>query len=63
MSYSRKYHETITVRGSKTVTVSYPKSESGGSKTVTVDYVENVPVDVNIHVDTNPFDDSVEHCN
>lgn len=63
MSYSRKYHETITVRGSKTVTVSYPKSESGGSKTVTVDYVENVPVDVNIHVDTDPFDDSVESCN
>jgi len=63
MSYSRKYSETITVRGSKTVTVSYPKSESGGSKSVTVDYVENVPVDVNIHVDTDPFDNSVENCN
>jgi len=63
MSYTRKYHETITVRGSKTVTVHYPKSESGGSKSVTVDYVENVPVDVNIYVDTKPFDDSVENCN
>ncbi len=63
MSYTRKYHETITVRGSKTVTVHYPKSESGGSKSVTVDYVENVPIDVNIYVDTKPFDDSVENCN
>lgn len=63
MSYTRKYHETITVRGSKTVTVSYPKSESGGSKSVTVDYIENVPVDVNIHVDSDPFDDSIESCN
>ena len=63
MSYSRKYSETITVRGSKTVTVSYPKSESGGSKSVTVDYIENVPVDVNIHVDTDPFDSSVSNCN
>jgi len=43
--------------------VHYPKSESGGSKSVTVDYVENVPVDVNIYVDTKPFDDSVENCN
>jgi len=63
MSYSRNYSETITVRGSKTVTVSYPKSDSGGSKSVTVDYVENVPVDVNIHVDTDPFDNSVANCN
>ncbi|MEY5040742.1 MAG: hypothetical protein RLZZ414_270 [Bacteroidota bacterium] len=63
MSYSRKYKETITVRGSKTINVSYPKSENGGSKSVTVDYIENVPVDVNIYVDTDPFDDSVESCN
>lgn len=63
MSYTRKYHETITVRGSKSKTVSYPKSDSGGSMTVTVDYVENVPVDVNINVDTVPFDNSVENCN
>jgi hypothetical protein len=63
MSYTRKYRETITVRGSKSVTVSYPASQNGGSKTVTVDYREDVPVEVNIHVDTDPFDNSVEHCN
>jgi hypothetical protein len=63
MSYTRKYHEIITVRGSRTVTVTYPASQNGGSKSVTVDYKEEVPVDVNIHVDTKPFDNSVEHCN
>ncbi len=63
MSYSRKYHETITVRGSKTVNVHIPASQSSSSKTVTIEYEENVPVDVNIHVDTDPFDNSVEHCN
>jgi hypothetical protein len=63
MSYTRKYHEMITVRGQKTVTVSYPASQNGGSKSVTVDYREEVPVDINIHVDTKPFDNSVENCN
>lgn len=63
MSYSRDYHETITVRGSKSQTFSYPKSETGGSKTVTIDYVENVPVDIRINVDTNPFDRSVGSAN
>lgn len=63
MSYSRSYHETITVHGSESKTVSYPKSESGGSMTVTVHYTEHVPVDIDIHVDTNPFDRSVGRAN
>jgi hypothetical protein len=54
MSYTRSYHEVV----SKTVSVSYPKSDSGGTTSVTVD----IPVDVNIHVDTLPFDKSVHHC-
>lgn len=54
MSYTRRYSESV----SKTVSISYPKSESGGSKSVTVE----IPVDVNIHVDTSPFDTSVNHC-
>ncbi|MBS1775322.1 MAG: hypothetical protein JSS64_03470 [Bacteroidetes bacterium] len=63
MSYSRSYHETITVNGSESKTVSYPKSESGGSMTVTVHYTEHVPVDIDIHVDTNPFDRSIGKAN
>lgn len=54
MSYTRSYRETV----STTVSVSYPKSENGGSQSVHVD----IPVDVNIHVDTTPFDNSVQHC-
>jgi hypothetical protein len=59
MSYTRRYHETV----SKTVSVdvSYPASEQGGrvSRSVTVD----IPVSVNIYVDTDPFDRSIEGCN
>lgn len=54
MSYTRSYSETV----SKTVEVSWGPSENGGSKSVSVD----IPVNVNIHVDTNPFDRSVHHC-
>lgn len=63
MSYTRNYRETITVSGSKTVSVSYPASQNGGSTSATVHYTEEVPVSVNIHVDTNPFDKSVNHVN
>jgi hypothetical protein len=63
MSYSRRYHETITVNGSKTVSISYPASERGGYMNETIYYTEHVPVDVNINVDTNPFDRSVSGCN
>ena len=62
MSYSRRYSETVSKTVSKTVTVSYPASQNGGSKSVTVDILAEIPVEVNIHVDTNPFDRSVEHC-
>ncbi len=54
MSYTRNYRETV----SKTVSISYPKSENGGSTSVIVD----IPVEVNIHVDTKPFDKSVQNC-
>lgn len=63
MSYSRDYHESITVRGSTTTTVSYPKSETGGSMPVTVHYTEHVPIDIRIDVDTNPFDRSISSAN
>lgn len=61
MSYSRRYSDSITVSGSKTVSVSYPASQNGGTTSATVHYTEVVPVDVNIYVDTDPFDESVSH--
>jgi hypothetical protein len=63
MSYTRSYREIITVSGSKTVSVSYPASQNGGTTSATVNYTEEVPVNVNIDVDTLPFDNSVAHCN
>lgn len=56
MSYSQRYREVIsgTVSGS----VSYPASQNGGSTRVTLEWSE--AVDVTIHVDTNPLDNSVQ---
>lgn len=55
MSYTRPYHETV----STTVSISYPKSENGG----TISKEVRIPVDINIFVDTQPFDASVHNVN
>lgn len=62
MSYTRSYHEVVSRVVSKTVSVSYPPSQNGGSKIINVEIDAEIPVDVNIHVDTDPFDASIEHC-
>lgn len=59
MSYTRTFHKTVTVHYSRTV--SYPASQNGGTMTVSGSASEDVAV--NIHVDTNPFDSQVAHCN
>lgn len=56
MSYRRTYTEHVAYSGSKTAT--YPPSKHGG--VVTVHYSGVVPVTVNIDVDTQPFDQSVD---
>ncbi|MDR2292080.1 MAG: hypothetical protein LBE11_01220 [Prevotellaceae bacterium] len=63
MSYSRRYHERIAVRYSGSKTVSYPASQHGGSHTVYYDGTTYEDINVNINVDTNPFDKSVAGCN
>jgi hypothetical protein len=62
MSYVRNYRETVSKTVSKTVSVSYPASQSGGSKSVTVNMLAEIPVEINIDVDTKPFDRSITHC-
>ncbi len=62
MSYTRRYSETVTGSYSETFTVSYPASESGGSISKTVSGTVQVPVNINIHVDTAVFDRSVGGC-
>lgn len=54
--YSSRQQYLGTVR--KTVNISYPKSESGGSKSVTVEE----PVYVDVYVESDPFEHSVDHC-
>ncbi len=62
MSYSRNYHETVSGSYHRTVSVSYPASQSGGSTSVTVSGTVEVPVDIEIYVDTDRFDDNVDGC-
>ena len=59
MSYRQNYRAAVPFQGSKSI--SYPASEKGGS--LTVHYSGEVPVNVGIVVNTDPFDGSVSHCN
>jgi len=58
MSYRKHYSQSITVSGSKSY--SYPASQSGGTGSVTI-YID-VPINVEILVDTDPFDTSVNRA-
>ncbi|MCK9171038.1 MAG: hypothetical protein M0P01_11555 [Treponema sp.] len=59
MSYSKSVHGSVSY--SETVSMSYPASEHGGSVSKTVS--GSIPVDIMVHVDTAPFDRSVDRCN
>jgi len=63
MSYSRSYRERIAVYYSGSVSYSYPASQNGGSGTAHYSGTAYEDVNVNIDVDTNPFDNSVAKCN
>ena len=59
MSYRKSYHTSISLSGSETV--SYPASEHGGTTTAYWQHTE--PIAIDITVDTEPFDSSVQSCN
>ena len=63
MSYKQSYRETIAVHYSGSVRYSYPASQSGGSGTAHYSGTAYEDVNVNIKVDTDPFDASVANCN
>ena len=54
--YAVKNRHLGTVR--KTVTVNYPKSDTGGSRSVVVEE----PVYIDVYVESDPFEHSVDHC-
>lgn len=62
MSYSKTYHGTVHYSGTESYSQSYPASEHGGTIHGTVHYSGEVPVSVNLYVDTNPFDSSASNC-
>jgi len=59
MSYCRKFHKTIAVP--YTGTVSYPASPYGGTTSYSGTVCEDV--EINIEVDTDSFDQSIDNCN
>lgn len=62
MSYTRSFERTISVPYSGTETVHYPASKSGGYMTVHYSGTAHEDVTVRVHVDTDPFDSSVDDC-
>lgn len=63
MSYSRRFTRRIAVPYSGSKSVSYPASEHGGTKTVYYSGTAYEDVEVDVQVDTSPFDASVANCN
>lgn len=59
MSYSRSFTKRITIHYSGTV--NYPASQNGGSVSYNGTAYEDI--DVNVEVDTTPFDHSINECN
>lgn len=63
MSYRQTYRKTIRIPYSGTVSYSYGPSQSGGSGTAHYSGTAVEEVEVDIEVDTVPFDRSVATCN
>lgn len=64
MGYTRSYREYVHVHYTQSVSISYPASQSGGTRTGYATIDEQIPIDIAIHVDTDPFDNSVSnHAN
>jgi hypothetical protein len=59
MSYKQTYSASVPYSG--TISYTYPASKNGGSSSVS--YHGEVPLNVTINVNTNPFDSSVDNCN
>ncbi len=62
MSYSKSYSGSVPYSGTVHYSASYGPSEHGGTVSGSVGYSGYVPVTVNLYVDTNPFDNSVNNC-
>jgi hypothetical protein len=63
MSYNQKFRRTVSVPYRGSVTVSYPASKTGGTTTAYYSGTAHEEVEVDIHVNTVPFDASVADCN
>ena len=55
MSYTKRYRQVIK----ETIEYDFPASEKGGTGTITHEF----PINIEIEVNTNPFDNSIGYCN
>lgn len=62
MSYTKLYNGSVHYSGIEYYSHSYPASEHGGTISGSVQYSGEVPVSVQLYVDTAPFDSSVSSC-
>ena len=63
MSYSRRFSRRVAVPYSGSKTISYPETKGGSTMTVSYHGTAYEDVEVDIYVDTDPFDSSVASCN
>lgn len=63
MSYRRSFNKRIAVHYSGSKSFSYPASQNGGTGTVHYEGTEYEDIQVNIDVETTPFENSVANCN
>lgn len=62
MSYTRSYSKIITEKYELDVSISYPASQSGGTIEKTFKGSIDVPINIDINVDTDMFDRNVNNC-
>lgn len=63
MGYTKRIHQRIAVPYSGSVRYSYPASQSGGSGYENYSGTAYEDVEVEVYVDTDPFEEGVESCN
>ncbi len=63
MGYRRRFRQTVSCHYSGSKTVSYPASQSGGTLNVNYSGTAYEDVDVDVYVDTSPFEEGVQSCN
>lgn len=61
--HGKRLQDTIAIKERIPVTLSYPKSDSGGRVSGWVDFSKDIDINIETFVDSQPFEESVVSCN